>query len=58
MNILKKIKCLLGWCVGTPQSNDKEVWGQCVSCDKRFGVTSRQSIRAYIEMEEANKTKD
>lgn len=50
-NLFKKIKCLFGWCVGTPESNEKEVWGQCVDCDKRFGVTSRKSIRRYLERE-------
>jgi len=54
-NLFKKIKCLFGWCLGTPASNEKEVWGQCVDCDKRFGVTSRESIRKYLENEENEK---
>lgn len=45
--------CKLQMCPAFPSSNDTHCWGQCLKCDRRFGVTSRAAIRRYIEAEEA-----
>lgn len=45
------LRCSLGWCGCRAESNDTHCWGQCVECGKRFGVTSREDIRRFLERE-------
>jgi hypothetical protein len=54
--MIYKILCYLGKCWRCEtNSDDNAVWGECIDCHKKHGVTSRKSIRRYLELEALGK---
>lgn len=48
--------CKLGRCMRCKTAwDDHAVWGECVDCGARHGVTTRETLRRYIEAEERGK---
>lgn len=45
--------CALMLCPHEAKSDDWACWGECIHCGNVAGRTSRASIRAFIEREEA-----
>jgi hypothetical protein len=45
--------CWLKLCTGTPNSDDKGMWGECSSCGERWGYVTREQVRRYIDRETA-----
>lgn len=50
---LLALRCWFGVHTMITGSDDTHLWGECIRCGKRAGVTSRNAIRLYIAREEA-----
>lgn len=59
MLLLRKLfVCWWGGCGMVTQSDDQNVWGECLRCGKKAALCSREALRRYIEAEESRKDFD